>query len=170
MSEFGAVKSDTPIVEVARSISIETQEDFVMKGAQSLDDTLTYTAGVTAEPFGFSTRGDFVQVRGLDAPEYRDNLQYLFGFYNNTRQDLYTLEQVEVLKGPASVLYGSGAPGGILNVAPAPGTRRVNRLDYGSFDRKQPRPTSISPFPVRRTRHSSASSVSTATRIRRSKR
>ena len=140
MSEFGAVKSDTPIVEVARSISIETQEDFVMKGAQSLDDTLTYTAGVTAEPFGFSTRGDFVQVRGLDAPEYRDNLQYLFGFYNNTRQDLYTLEQVEVLKGPASVLYGSGAPGGILNVV----TKRPHgtsegeiRVDYGSFDRKQ---------------------------------
>ncbi|HCY01595.1 MAG TPA: TonB-dependent siderophore receptor, partial [Erythrobacter sp.] len=77
LSEFGAIKSDTPIVEVARSISIETQQDFVIKGAQSLDDALTYTAGVTAEPFGFSTRGDFVQVRGLDAPEYRDNLQYL---------------------------------------------------------------------------------------------
>ena len=140
LSEFGAIKSDTPIVEVARSISIETQQDFVIKGAQSLDDALTYTAGVTAEPFGFSTRGDFVQVRGLDAPEYRDNLQYLFGFYNNTRQDLYTLEQVEVLKGPASVLYGAGAPGGILNVV----TKRPHgesegqlRVDYGSFDRKQ---------------------------------
>ncbi len=140
LTDFGATKSDTPIVEVARSISIETQEDFQQKGAQSLDDTLTYTAGVTAEPFGFSTRGDLVQVRGLDAPEYRDNLQYLFGFYNNTRQDIYTLEQVEVLKGPASVLYGSGAPGGILNVV----TKRphgVNegevRLEYGSFDRKQ---------------------------------
>ncbi|HCO45079.1 MAG TPA: TonB-dependent siderophore receptor, partial [Erythrobacter sp.] len=60
LSEFGAIKSDTPIVEVARSISIETQQDFVIKGAQSLDDALTYTAGVTAEPFGFSTRGDFV--------------------------------------------------------------------------------------------------------------
>ena len=140
LTEFGATKSETPIVETARSISIETQEDFQMKGAQSLDDTLTYTAGVTAEPYGFSTRGDFVQVRGLDAPEYRDNLQYLFGYYNNTRQDIYTLEQVEVLKGPASVLYGSGAPGGILNVV----TKRPNgvrkgelRVEYGSFDRKQ---------------------------------
>ena len=140
LTEFGATKSDTPIVETARSISIETQEDFQMKGAQSLDDTLTYTAGVTAEPFGFSTRGDFVQVRGLDAPEYRDNLQYLFGYYNNTRQDIYTLEQVEVLKGPASVLYGSGAPGGILNVV----TKRPNDVrkgelvvQFGSFDRKQ---------------------------------
>ena len=140
LTDFGATKSDTPIIEVARSISVETQEDFQQKGAQSLDDTLTYTAGVTAEPFGFSTRGDFVQVRGLDAPEYRDNLQYLFGFYNNTRQDIYTLEQVEVLKGPASVLYGSGAPGGILNVVtkrPHGVTEGEVRLEYGSFDRKQ---------------------------------
>ncbi|MAM39991.1 MAG: TonB-dependent siderophore receptor [Erythrobacter sp.] len=140
LSDFGATKSDTPIIETARSISIETARDFQEKGAQSLDDVLTYSAGVTAEPYGFSTRGDFAQVRGLDAPEYRDNLQYLFGYYNNTRQDIYTLEQVEVLKGPASVLYGAGSPGGIINVV----TKRPHgtsegevRVDYGSFDRKQ---------------------------------
>jgi len=140
LSDFGATKSDTPIMETARSISIETARDFQEKGAQSLDDVLTYSAGVTAEPYGFSTRGDFAQVRGLDAPEYRDNLQYLFGYYNNTRQDIYTLEQVEVLKGPASVLYGAGSPGGIINVV----TKRPHgtsegeiRVDYGSFDRKQ---------------------------------
>ena len=140
LTDFGATKSDTPIVETARSISIETERDFVVKGSQSLDDVLTYSAGVTAEPFGFSTRGDFAQVRGLDAPEYRDNLQYLFGFYNNTRQDIYTLEQVEVLKGPASVLYGAGSPGGIINVVtkrPHGTTEGEVRLDYGSFDRKQ---------------------------------
>ena len=140
LTDFGATKSDTPIVETARSISIETERDFEVKGSQSLDDALTYSAGVTAEPFGFSTRGDFAQVRGLDAPEYRDNLQYLFGFYNNTRQDIYTLEQVEVLKGPASVLYGAGSPGGIINVVtkrPHGTTEGEVRLDYGSFDRKQ---------------------------------
>ena len=140
LTDFGATKSDTPIVETARSISIETEQDFEEKGAQSLDDALTYSAGVTAEPFGFSTRGDFAQVRGLDAPEYRDNLQYLFGFYNTTRQDIYTLEQAEVLKGPASVLYGAGSPGGIINVVtkrPHGVTEGEVRFDYGSFDRKQ---------------------------------
>ena len=140
LTDFGATKSDTPIVDTARSISIETEEDFEEKGAQSLDDALTYSAGVTAEPFGFSTRGDFAQVRGLDAPEYRDNLQYLFGYYNTTRQDIYTLEQVEVLKGPASVLYGAGSPGGIINVVtkrPYGVTEGEVRFDYGSFDRKQ---------------------------------
>ncbi len=140
LTDFGATKSDTPIVETARSISIETEQDFEEKGAQSLDDALTYSAGVTAEPFGFSTRGDFAQVRGLDAPEFRDNLQYLFGFYNTTRQDIYTLEQVEVLKGPASVLYGASSPGGIINVVtkrPHGVTEGEVRIDYGSFDRKQ---------------------------------
>ena len=140
LTDFGATKSDTPIVETARSISIETAQDFDEKGAQSLDDALTYSAGVTAEPFGFSTRGDFAKVRGLAAPEYRDNLQYLFGYYNTTRQDIYTLEQVEVLKGPASVLYGAGSPGGIINVVtkrPKGVTEGEVRLDYGSFDRKQ---------------------------------
>ncbi len=140
LSDFGAIKSDTPIVETARSISIETADDFKEKGFQSLDDALTYMAGVTAEPFGFSTRGDFSQVRGLDAPEYRDNLQFLFGFYNNPRPDLYTLEQVEVLKGPASVLYGAASPGGIINVVtkrPFDENASELQLQYGSFDRKQ---------------------------------
>ncbi|MEM1264291.1 MAG: TonB-dependent receptor plug domain-containing protein, partial [Pseudomonadota bacterium] len=110
LSEFGASKSATPILETARSISIETQVQFRDKGALTLDDTLNYTAGVVGDTFGFSTRGDFPQVRGFDAAEFRDGQQVLFGFYNNTRSDVYMLEQVEILKGPASVLYGKGTP------------------------------------------------------------
>lgn len=138
LQTFGATKSDTPILETARSISIETAADFRDKGFETLDDALGYTAGVTAEPYGFSTRGDFSAVRGLDVPEYRDNLQFLFGFYNNPRPELYTLEQVEVLKGPASVLYGAGSPGGILNVVtkrPFAGTGAELRGRIGSYDR-----------------------------------
>lgn len=115
VSTFGAIKSDTPILETARSVSVITEDDFGDIGALTLDDTLGYTAGVVGDTFGFSTRGDFPRVRGLDVPEYLDNIQVLFGFYNNARSDIYTLEQVEVLKGPASVLYGSGSPGGVLN-------------------------------------------------------
>lgn len=140
LAQFGATKSQTPIVETARSISIETERDFRDKGFQTLDDALGYTAGVTAEPFGFATRGDFSAVRGLDVPEYRDNLQFLFGFYNNPRPDLYTLEQVEVLKGPASVLYGAGSPGGIINVVtkrPYEGEAGEVLLEAGSYDRFQ---------------------------------
>lgn len=138
MTTFGATKSDTPILETARSVSIETEAMFRAKGALTLDDVLAYTSGVVGEQFGFATRGDFYAVRGLDAPEYRDNIQSLFGNYNNTRPEIYTLEQVEVLKGPASVLYGQGSPGGLVNTVSkraGPGIGDEIVFSYGTHDR-----------------------------------
>ncbi|MBN7796419.1 TonB-dependent siderophore receptor [Parahaliea mediterranea] len=140
LSRYSALKSDTPIMETARSVTIESLRDIQDKGALTLDDTFTYSAGVTGETYGFATRGDWLKVRGLDVPQYQDSLQSLFGNYNNTRPDVYTLEQVEILKGPASVLYGKGSPGGLVNVVskrPREEAAHEIVLDYGSFDRAQ---------------------------------
>ncbi len=140
-STFGATKSEIPAVETPRSISVITADEFLDRGALSLSNTLNYTAGVTGNAFGFATRGDFTSIRGLDAPEYQDNLQVLFGFYNNARADIFTLEQVEVLKGPASVLYGQAAPGGIVStVSKVAGSKNLSKevtLTAGSHDRLQ---------------------------------
>src|SRR5690606_22642086 len=137
MSRYSALKSDTPIMETARSVSIETAATLNERGALELADAYLYSAGVFGEAYGFATRGDWVKVRGLDVPEYRDSLQALFGYYNNTRSHVYTLEQVEVLKGPASVLYGQGSPGGLVNVV----TKRPRAdlvpeviFQYGNYD------------------------------------
>lgn len=140
LSRYSALKSDTPIMETARSVSIETQREFRDKGALELADTYLYSAGVFGETFGFATRGDWVRVRGLNVPEYRDSLQALFSNYNNTRPHIYTLEQVEILKGPASVLYGQGSPGGLVNVVsktPRADLRSEVFVQYGSHDWKQ---------------------------------
>jgi len=141
VSTFGATKSETPILETARSVSVVTNDEWRERGALTLDDTLNYTAGVVGDTFGFSTRGDFARVRGLNVPEYLDNIQVLFGFYNNARSDIFTLEQVEVLKGPASVLYGQGSPGGIINtVSKRAGPDKIGSeiyAEYGTFDRAQ---------------------------------
>ena len=123
LSRFGATKSNTPIVETARSLSIETSDAFSLKGALNLSQTTAYMPGVTAETFGFATRGDWIRARGLAVPRYRDSIQELFGSYNTTRTEVYTIEQVEVLRGPASVLYGQGSPGGIVNVVSKTPTR-----------------------------------------------
>lgn len=140
-SKFGATKSEAPIMETPRSVTIISAKEFLDRGALSLSNTLSYTAGVTGEAFGFATRGDFTSIRGLDAPEYQDNLQVLFGTYNNARADIYTLEQVEVLKGPASVLYGQAAPGGIVStvskIAGADNLQREAVFTAGSDDRLQ---------------------------------
>ncbi|TQV84832.1 TonB-dependent siderophore receptor [Exilibacterium tricleocarpae] len=140
LTRYSATKSDTPILETARSVSIETLQQIIDKGALNLADTYVYSAGVTGEAFGFATRGDWLRVRGLDVPEYRDSLQALFSNYNNTRPEIYTVEQVEILKGPASVLYGQGSPGGLVNIVskrPQERTERELVLEYGNFDRTQ---------------------------------
>lgn len=140
LSRFGATKSSIPIIETARSISVIDERAFREFGALTVDDTLAYTSGVIGDSFGFSTRGDFAKVRGFTAAEYRDGQQVLFGYYNNTRSDVYFLEQVEVLKGPASVLYGKGTPGGIVNaISKLAGPGHTNELvvDFGSHDRQQ---------------------------------
>jgi len=140
LSRFGATRSATPILETARSVSVIDEKEFRTRGALTIDDTLNFTAGVVGDTFGFSTRGDFPQVRGFNAAEYRDGQQVLFGFYNNTRSDVYMLEQVEVLKGPASVLYGKGTPGGIVNAISklaGPGTDNELLFDVGTQDRYQ---------------------------------
>ncbi|MDZ7683872.1 MAG: TonB-dependent siderophore receptor [Gammaproteobacteria bacterium] len=140
VSRYSATKSDTPILEIARSVSIETQQDLIDKGALDLADAYLYSPGVFGERYGFATRGDWLSVRGLGVPEYRDSLQALFGNYNNARPDIYTIEQVEILKGPASVLYGQGSPGGIVNiVSKTPKATAANEVvaEVGSFNRAQ---------------------------------
>ena len=106
----------------------------------NIADTYVYKAGVFGETYGYATRGDWVRVRGLDVPEYRDSLQGLFGNYNSTRADIYTVEQVEILKGPASVLYGRGSPGGLVNVvSKLPDADAQSELvaDAGNYERFQ---------------------------------
>ncbi len=140
LTRFGATKSDTPIMDLARSVSIETQQDLLDKGALNLADAYVYSAGVAGERYGFATRGDWLAVRGLDVPEYRDSLQALFGNYNNTRPDIYTIEQVEILKGPASVLYGQGTPGGIVNIVSKTPRQNLDSelvVEAGNFGRQQ---------------------------------
>lgn len=127
-------------LDIARSLSVITRKDFEERGAQNVQDTLNYTAGVFAGPFGVDNRLDDSKIRGISPLKFQDGFQSHVGFYNTTRPDIFTLESTEVIKGPSSVLYGQGAIGGILNVntkLPLDYRRNEINLQYGSFDRRQ---------------------------------
>lgn len=133
-------KTDTPLVETPQSISVVTEQQMRDQGAQNVQDTLRYTAGVRSEPYGLDSRGDWGIIRGADAVIFQDGMQQTFGFYASSRPDPFTLQRIEVLKGPASVLYGQGTVGGLVNlVSKRPLAERQGevQLQYGSYDRKQ---------------------------------
>ena len=135
-----ATKTDTPLMETPQSITVITRDRMELQGAQSVQQAVGYTAGVTAAAFGVDNRGDSVKIRGADSTQYLDGLLNSVGFYNNTRPDPYALERIEVLKGPSGMLYGQGAVGGILNQVskrPQAEAAREIGISYGNYQRKQ---------------------------------
>ncbi len=136
-----ATKTDTPLTQTPQAISVVSSELFTDRGAHNLQETLRYSAGVTADAYGLDTRSDGSTVRGLDPVQYVDGLRRSYGFSPLARTEVYGLERVEVLRGPSSVLYGAGATGGIINAM----TKRPTFTDIGgevgvqlgNFDRKQ---------------------------------
>lgn len=137
-----ATKTDTPLIETPSSISIVTRERIEDQGATSLQDALNYAAGVRSDAYGLDSRTDSVRVRGTYPTEFKDGLsRQLTGFYtSSTRNDPYLFERIEVLRGPASMLYGQGSTAGIINLVskrPLPYAQKEVGLQYGSFDRKQ---------------------------------
>jgi iron complex outermembrane recepter protein len=139
-----ATKTDTPIIETPQSISVITRDQMTAQGVQSVSDALRYTAGVLAESNGPDPRADNIVIRGFDAngrDQYRDGLRsYAFNNQGGTVMEPYGLERVEVLRGPSSILYGQGGPGGLVNlVSKRPTDKPVHELlaQLGSFDRKQ---------------------------------
>lgn len=133
-----ALKIEAPIAVTPRSVSVISQQQFQDRGALNLQDALNYTPGVTAGPYGFDTRGDWGFIRGVEPVAYVNGMRSLFGYYNNTRPHTYALDTLEVIKGPASVLFGQGTVGGIINATyKTASTFERNEVysSYGSYDR-----------------------------------
>ena len=133
-------KSDTPIIETPLSVSVLTEARIEDLGAVTVQDAIGYVAGLYNGPYGVDTRGDWAQIRGVSPVQYLDGLKSLFGYYNNVRINPYSLSQIEILKGPSSVLYGQGSTGGIINlVSKRPQAETQGELwgQLGNYSRKQ---------------------------------
>ena len=108
-------KSDTPLIRTPQAISVVTADQIRDRGITDLNDALRSVAGVSrSSTYGYY---DAYTIRGYDTAY--DSL-YLDGLITSsvagTNYELAGLERVEVLKGPASSLYGSAPIGGIVNL------------------------------------------------------
>lgn len=110
-----ATRTDTSIHETPQSISVVTEDAVEDIGATRLQDALDYAGGVgRANNFGGQGLTTFT-VRGFTTGEfYRNGFPINRGYPN--MPDANTIERLEVLRGPATMLYGRGDPGGTFNV------------------------------------------------------
>ena len=108
-------KTDTALIETPQAVSVITQDQILLQGLETPSQALRYTPGVMAELFGNDSRFDWISVRGFAVREYLDGMALPRGSYAWPRMEMYGLNRAEILRGPASVLYGSTPPGGLYN-------------------------------------------------------
>ena len=128
-----ALRFDVPVQDIPLSVKSYTNAFMKAIETRAVADLYTYMTGVNRTG---DTAFDFA-IRGLRAGV--GNLQYngLPGVVARMGSPSTTnVERIEILKGPASVLYGQAAPGGIVNIiTKRPQSERSNNIDIrgGSF-------------------------------------
>ncbi len=125
-----AIRLNAPLEQTPLSVNIVSQELLTQQQAISLEDALRNVSGLSK--FGSYGISDNINIRGFDiglagGPEnYRINGVMLRTPYSNY------VEEVQVLKGPASILYGDVEPGGIINFV----TKKPKGYDHASLELK----------------------------------
>ena len=141
-SSTSATKTDAPLIEIPQSVSVVTQDQLTSRNVQTVSEAIRYTGSVDVDTYGTETRYDWINIRGFDQSTYglyRDNSRWQSGNVSG-QIDPYMIQEVDIVKGPSSVLYGQNQPGGLVNlVTKRPPSRPLRELvlNYGSFDRRQ---------------------------------
>lgn len=127
-----ATRTSTPVRYVPQAIDSIKTSNVANYGTNDIGDALSGMPNVSSSA---DTRFDSLRIRGFDA----SNDFYLDGIRDDSqyKRDLHNIERVEVLKGPAAVLYGRGSQGGIVNRVskmPEAGRRSTIEAQGGSED------------------------------------
>lgn len=115
---LSATKTSADIVKTPQSVSVITRDQMAQLDVTSVSQALRYSAGVFTEYRGSSNRNDEVFVRGFSyVPKFLDGLSFGATASSQTGSvDPWLLERVELVRGPASVLFGQVNPGGLISM------------------------------------------------------
>jgi catecholate siderophore receptor len=131
-----ATKTATPLRDIPQTVSVVPREVLIDQRAQSVADAVRNAAGVTIAQ-GEGNR-DQIVLRGIStASDF-----YVNGVRDDQERfrDLYNVESVEVVQGPAAVLFGRGGAGGVVNLVtrrPARGAPSDASIEFGAYDHKR---------------------------------
>ncbi len=110
----GAMRTSTSILDTAQSVTVITDTIVNEQLATTLGEVLTNDASLTA---GSKQRNrEVFNLRGFQLSSSTGYLRDGHQHWSHYQQPIEILEQVEVIKGPSSILYGQSGPGGLVNM------------------------------------------------------
>ena len=116
-STFGGIaRIPGRVQDIPQTINVINQQTLQQQGVTTVDQALRNVPGVTASSGegGGGQNGDQFRIRGFQAKSdvYVDGLRDFGGYI----RDAFSIEQIQVLKGPASESFGYGTTGGAINL------------------------------------------------------
>ncbi|MEQ8799892.1 MAG: TonB-dependent siderophore receptor [Salinisphaeraceae bacterium] len=139
-----ATKTDIPLIESPQSVSVISREQLEDRQADNLAEAVAYTPGIYVQNRAAQRVIDSfsIDIRGFSAQNatYRDGTQIQAGLVYDSPLETYAFDRIEILRGPASILYGQAQPGGIINLVTKKPTAQPLReigLEIGGDGHKQ---------------------------------
>jgi iron complex outermembrane receptor protein len=110
----GAMRTSASLLETAQSVTVITDTIISEQLATTLGEVLTNDASLTA---GSQQRNrEVFNLRGFELSSSTGYLRDGHQHWSHYQQPIEILQQVEVIKGPSSILYGQSGPGGLVNM------------------------------------------------------
>ncbi|QHS13039.1 TonB-dependent siderophore receptor [Shewanella sp. Arc9-LZ] len=133
-----ATKSDMSLMETPAAVVIVDEALIDAQGITNMQDLVRNISGVTQAGNNYGI-GDNLVVRGLGANYTYDGMYGGAGLGNtfNPTRSLTNVSSVEVLKGPATGLYGMGSAGGVINLIekkPQFDSKQLFEAEVGQWD------------------------------------
>ncbi|MFP2872488.1 TonB-dependent siderophore receptor [Acetobacter tropicalis] len=136
-----ATKTETPIEQTPQNITVITQERMAILNSRSVSEAVRYAAGVSDYGSKDDPRGYFGTIRGFSPDIYLDGTRTPDATSSQSFSiEPWGLEEMDVLRGATSALYGSGQLGGIINaVSKRPNAGQKNEINFqtGFYSRVQ---------------------------------
>ncbi|WP_105258342.1 TonB-dependent siderophore receptor [Pseudoalteromonas sp. T1lg88] len=113
-SASGAMRTDASLLETAQSVTVIPETIVNEQLATTLGEVLNNDASLTS---GSNQRNrETFNMRGFSLSSATGYLRDGHQHWSHYQQPIEILERVEVIKGPASILYGQSGPGGLVNM------------------------------------------------------
>lgn len=130
---YGRLSRDT-VQSIPQSVAVLDNRVIQLTGSDSVGDLLRFVPGATRDGSPLDAFGDTYLMRGFQTNQ---TVNGIAPSRLNQPRDTVSIDRVEVLKGPASVLYGQLQPGAVINIV----TKQPKRtwqgeasVSYGRFD------------------------------------
>jgi iron complex outermembrane receptor protein len=129
---------DAPTQDLPFAVQVFTERFIDDQHPVDIFDVVKYSPGVTYRSNDFNEGNANLAIRGFAVSATPGNVQILRdGFHGPSIFDFTNIARVEVVKGPASFLYGQVAPGGVVNIITKSPQRKFAAViegTYGSYD------------------------------------